>query len=301
LVVTIDEHIEAVGGYLSKNPTTTLLSSGEYPKVVKLLGDGALLSLHGEKRVGFMAQGVPGVKVEIARLVPGQLHQIVDQNYERFAQPSVYNDDFDRLVERESYTREFGTVDPSKPIYESVDLGSYLRNDGGRMGVFVLRIMPFDPKYPHRTYNDYLQGPSSGDRRFILVTDVGIISKRTLDGGQEVFVQSLSTGQPVSGANVAVVGRNGLAVAEGQADDQGHIRFAQMNQLRREKTPIMVVVNHGRDLSFLPLEHDEHQLDFSRFDIGGVANQTSPNQVCTVPEKQPILATFYEQRTGSVP
>jgi uncharacterized protein YfaS (alpha-2-macroglobulin family) len=187
--------------------------------------------------------------------------------------------DFDRLVERESYTREFGTVDPSKPIYESVDLGSYLRNDGGRMGVFVLRIMPFDPKYPHRTYNDYLQGPSSGDRRFILVTDVGIISKRTLDGGQEVFVQSLSTGQPVSGANVAVVGRNGLAVAEGQADDQGHIRFAQMNQLRREKTPIMVVVNHGRDLSFLPLEHDEHQLDFSRFDIGGVANQTSPNQV----------------------
>ncbi|MDD2463657.1 MAG: alpha-2-macroglobulin [Desulfobulbus sp.] len=279
LVVKVDEHVEAVGGYLMKEPLITLLSSGEYPKVVKLLGDGALLSLHGEKQVGFMAQGVPGVKVEIARLVPGQLHQLVDQNYGQFGQPSVYNDDFDRLVERQSYTREFGAVDPSKPIYDAIDLGSYLGNEGGRVGVFVLRITPFDPKYPQRSYSDYVQSPSSGDRRFILVTDLGIISKRTLDGGQEVFVQSLSRGQPVPQVTVAVVGRNGLTVAAGQTDTQGHIRFAQMNDLKREKTPIMVVASLGRDLSFLPLGRDEHQLDFSRFDIGGAANQTSPNQV----------------------
>ncbi|MGE4560015.1 MAG: alpha-2-macroglobulin, partial [Desulfobulbus sp.] len=256
-----------------------LLDSGEYPKVVKLLGDGALLSLHGEKRVGFMAQGVPGVKVEIARLLPGQLHQLVDQNDGRFAQPSVYNEEFDRLVERASYTREFAAADPGKPIYDAIDLGPYLQNGGGRMGVFVLRIMPYDPRYPHRGYSDYVHDPFSGDRRFVLVTDLGILGKQTLDGGLEVFVQSLSRGQAVPRVNVAVVGRNGLAVAEGQTDLQGHIRFERMNDLRREKTPIMVVASLGPDLSFLPLTHDEHRLDFSRFDIGGEANQTSPNQV----------------------
>ncbi|NCC93990.1 MAG: alpha-2-macroglobulin family protein, partial [Opitutae bacterium] len=71
----------------------------------------------------------------------------------------------------------------------------------------------------------------------------------------------------------------GLTVAEGQTDARGHIRFEQMNELKREKTPIMVVAHLGRDLSFLPLGREEHRLDFSRFDIGGMANQTSPNQV----------------------
>jgi uncharacterized protein YfaS (alpha-2-macroglobulin family) len=279
VMVKIDEQVEAVGGYLMKQPVLALLDSGEYPKVVKLLGDGALLSLHGDNRVGFMAQGVAGVRVEIARLLPGQLHHLVDQNYSRFAQPSVYNDDFDRLVERETHVREFGAVDPGRPIYDAIDLAPYLQGDGGRLGVFVLRITPYDPANPRRSYSDYVQDSASGDRRFILVTDLGIIGKQTLDGGQEVFVQSLDRGQPVPQATVAVIGRNGLTVAEGQTDARGHIRFEQINELKREKTPIMVVAHLGRDLSFLPLGREEHRLDFSRFDIGGMANQTSPNQV----------------------
>jgi uncharacterized protein YfaS (alpha-2-macroglobulin family) len=279
LVVKIDGQVEAVGGYRLKQPVTALLQTGHYPKIVKLLGDGALLSLHGEKRVGFMAQGVAGVKVEIARLLPGQLHQLIDQNYGRFAQPSVYNDDFDRLVERETFLREFTSVAPDRPIYDVIDLEPYLQNDGGRLGLFVLRIMPYDPNNPRRTYSDYVQGPASGDRRFILMTDLGIISKRTADGSREVFVQSLRQGQPVAQATVAVIGRNGLAVAEARTDSSGHARFGTLDQLVREKTPIMVVAGLGRDLSFLPIGHDEHAIDFSRFDIGGAANPTSPNQV----------------------
>lgn len=279
LVVKIDEKVESVGGYLLKEPLFTLLNSGEYPKVVKLLGDGALLSLHGEQKVGYMAQGVDGVKVEIARLVPGQLHQLVDQNSGKLAQPTVYNDELDRLVERDTFTRVFKAVDPSKPIHDAIDLAPYLRGDGGRLGVFLVRITPFDPANPDRSYSDYTSDSTPGDRRLLLVTDLGIINKKTLDGGQEIFVQSLSRGQPVPRVTVAVIGRNGLTLAEGQTDDQGHVRFEQLGELKREKTPIMVVVSLGRDLSFLPLGRDEHQLDLSRFDIGGASNQTSPNQV----------------------
>lgn len=277
--VQIDEKIEAIGGYLSKNPETTLLDTGEYPKVLKLMGDGALLSLNGEKKVGFMAQGMPGVKVEIARLLPGQLHQIVDQNYDAFAKPSVYGETFDRLVERMEFIRAFDAVDPAKPIYDAVDLSAYLDAEGGRRGVFVLRLTPYDPAQPKREYSDYPQGAESGDRRFILVTDLGLIGKRTLDGGQDVFIQSIADGAPVAGAKVEIVGRNGLAVAEAVTDDAGHARFSQTNELKREKTPIMVVASLGNDLSFLPLGREEHQVDFSRFDIGGAANESGPDQV----------------------
>ena len=277
--VQIDEKIEAVGGYLSKNPETALLNTGEYPKALRLMGDGALLSLNGEKKVGFMAQGMAGVKVEIARLLPGQLHQMVDQNYDHFAKPSVYGETFDRLVERMEFVREFAAVDPAKPIYDAVDLSSYLDAEGGRRGVFVLRLTPFDPAQPKREYSDYPNGAGSGDRRFILVTDLGLIGKRTRDGGQDVFVQSISTGAPVAGAKVEIVGRNGLAVAESVTDEAGHARFSQTNELKREKTPIMVSASLGNDLSFLPLGREEHQVDLSRFDIGGAANESGPDQV----------------------
>jgi uncharacterized protein YfaS (alpha-2-macroglobulin family) len=279
IYVKIDPNIEAVGGYLSKKAETALLFSGEYPKVLQLMGDGALLSLSGEKRIGFMAQGMPGIKVEIARLLPSQLHQLVDQNRGKFARPSVYDEDFDRLVERMAFTRNLGTVDPAKPFYDSVDLSSYLDAQGGRRGVFVLRLTPFDSAHPHRSYTDYPQGKENGDRRCILVTDLGIISKRTLDGGQEVFVQSVADGTPVHGAKVQILGRNGLPVAEALTDSEGHARFPQMNELRREKTPIMLVASLNNDFSFLPLGRSEHQVNFTRFDIGGAANQSAPDQV----------------------
>lgn len=279
IVVKIDEQVEAVGGYLSKKAETALLETGEYPKVLKLLGDGALLSLNGEKRIGYMVQGLPGVKVEIARLLPGQLHQLIDQNYNQFAQPTVYGTSFDRLVERMEYTRELPNLDPAKPFYDSVDLHAYLGAEGGRRGVFVLRLTPFDPKNPKREYSDYPSGSESGDRRFIVVTDLGLISKRTLDGSQEVFVQSIGTGAPVAGAKVEVIGRNGLPLAEALTDTQGHARFSKMNELRREKTPIMLVASMDNDLSFLPLGRGEHQIDFTRFDIGGAANESGPDQI----------------------
>ncbi|MCL1979920.1 MAG: MG2 domain-containing protein, partial [Proteobacteria bacterium] len=280
IVVKIDEKIEALGGFLAKNPLTELLNTGEYPKMLKLLGEGALLGLNGEKRVGFIAQGMPGMKVEIARVLPGQLHQIIDQNYSQFAQPSVYGDRFDRLVERMEYTRTFPSANESKPLYDFIDISGYLNADGGRRGIFILRITPFDPNNPRREYSDYQDENSrESDRRFILVTDLGLISKRTLDGGQEVFVQSIAGGTPVAGAKVEIIGRNGLAVAEARTDEEGHVRFPGMAELRREKKPIALIASLNNDLSFLPLGRGEHAVDLSRFDTGGAGNALSPNQM----------------------
>ncbi|MBI2380524.1 MAG: alpha-2-macroglobulin [Gammaproteobacteria bacterium] len=279
----IDGGIEAVGGYLSKNPTDTVFQIGEYPKVLKLMAEGALLSLKGEKKLGFMAQGLKGVKVEIARLLPNQLHHLVDQNYGAFAKPTVYDQNFDRLVERESFTREFPGADPAKPVYDHVDLSAYLDAAGGRRGVFVLRLTPFDPADPKREYGDYEYDDDSGDapkdRRFVLVTDLGLVAKRNLDGSQDVFVQSLGGGTPIAGATVDIIGRNGLPVASGATDAQGRAHFDKLAELRREKTPLMVVVSQGSDLSFLPFGGSSHRLDFSRFDIGGLSNSTSANQL----------------------
>ncbi|MBV7582265.1 alpha-2-macroglobulin [Pseudomonas sp. PDM33] len=267
LYVEVAGKIEAVGGYLGRDPTYSLLTMPAYPRTLRFLSDGALLSLNGERRLGIMARGVKGAHVEIARLLPNQLHHLVDQNYGNFARPSFSNEYFDRLVERMTLDVPLAAGDPAKTLYDNVDLTQYLSANGGRKGIFVLKLSPGDA--PSKlTFDDYGSNDAR-DLRFIVVTDLGIIAKRWADGSHDVFVQSLASGEPVAEAEVEIIGRNGLPVANGKTDAQGRAHFAKLDELRREKTPLMYVVSRGNDQSFLPINQNSHRLDLSRFDVGG--------------------------------
>ncbi|MCK9797568.1 alpha-2-macroglobulin [Pseudomonas sp. MAFF 302030] len=277
LYVQIPARIEALGGYLAKDPTTALLSMPAHPRTLRFLSDGALLSLNGEKRVGFMARGVPGAHVEIARVLPNQLQHLVDQSSGSFARPNFANDYFDRMVERQSLDIALPGSDPSKTLYDNVDLASYLSANGGRRGIFVLKLSAQDQP-SQRTFDGYAQS-ATNDLRFIVVTDLGIIAKRSSDGSHDLYVQSIDSGLPVAEAQVEIIGRNGLAVSSGKTDAQGHAHFAKLDELRREKTPLMYVVTRGNDQSFLPIARQSQQLDLSRFDVGGLQEDGASNSL----------------------
>ncbi len=273
LYLRLPAQIEAIGGYLARHPTESLLQMPDYPRALRFLGDGALLGINGERRLGFLVRGMDAVDVEVARLLPNQLHHLVDQAGGSFARPYLSNDYFDRMVERERLPISLPPGDPAKTRYDHVDLNPYLSSAGGRRGVFVVRIgerregsNPAD----RPTFEYY--GSDNSDLRFIVVTDLGIIAKRSADGSQDVFVQSIASGLPVSGAKVEILGRNGLPVQSGETDADGRAHFAGLGDLRREKTPLMVVASLGSDLSFLPLGRYSHRLDLSRFDIGGLTD-----------------------------
>ena len=277
LYVQVPAQIEAIGGYLAKSPTVTLLSMPAYPRTLRFLSDGALLSLNGEKRVGFMARGVPGAHVEIARVLPNQLQHLVDQSSGSFARPNFANDYFDRMVERQSLDIALPASDPSKTQYDNVDLGRYLSANGGRRGIFVLKLSAQDQP-SQRTFDGYSQS-ATNDLRFIVVTDLGIIAKRSSDGSHDLYVQSINSGLPVAEAQVEIIGRNGLPVGSGKTDAQGHAHFAKLDELRREKTPLMYVVTRGNDQSFLPIARQSQQLDLSRFDVGGLQEDGTSNRL----------------------
>lgn len=267
--VRVSKGVEGIGGYLSRDAAGTLLRMPNYPKVMRFLSEGAVLGLGGEQRLGFMARGVTGVQIEVARLLPEQLHHLVDQNTGTLARPGIAERYFDRLVERETQEILLPGQDPAKAHYDHIDLKPYLRHDGGRKGIFVVRLS--DAEVPLR--QTFVQGRTAGDTRFVIATDLGIIAKGQAEGGQDVFVQSIATGQPVAEADVQIVGRNGLPVAQGRTNDKGHAHFPDLGQLVREKAPLMVLVSMGDDMSFLPLVRQEQRLDFSRFDVGGVRGQ----------------------------
>ena len=258
--VQIKKGVNAFGGYILGSTFQRIVKVPKYPPQLKLLSDGSLLALSGSHKVSVFARDVPGVRFEIARVLPDQLQHWVAQNNGTFSKPSFsYQFGPEHVAEYQTETRALHSQ-PGKPVYEAVDLGTYLED---RRGVFLLKVQGWDPATKDPT------GPE--DTRLILVSDLGVIAKRAADGSHDVFVQSIQTGAPSAGALVRVLGRNGLQVATATTDATGRAWFPSLNELRREKTPVVFLVSAGRDSSFLPYERYDRQLDVSRFDVGGVS------------------------------
>lgn len=273
IYVVVDGGVRAFGGYQSRKPSIATIQVQPYPQSVKLLSQGALLSLSGDRKLAYMARGLKGVKVEIGRLLPNQLHHLVDQNRGGFATPDVYESVLDTLVERSNEERPLPENENGKPTYDNIDFGKYLRDKASYAGgVFMVKLQGYDPKHPYNTEGE-------PDTRFVLVTDIGIIAKKAVDGSQDMFVQSIRSGEPVSGAKVEIVGRNGQATMTETTDASGHVRFLHLNELRREKQPLMIVVSKDNDVSFLPINRYDRELNMSRFDVGGIDNAISAQQL----------------------
>ncbi|KWN65285.1 MG2 domain-containing protein [Burkholderia ubonensis] len=304
IYVRFDDGLKSAGGYLLGKAVTRAFTVPDYPKLLRFMADGSLLSMSGSKRISVVSRNLPGMKVEIGRVVPDQLQHLVSFNHGTYARPELsYSFSEDHIVERFVQKRAFPAGEPGKAHYEGVDLGQYLK--GGKRGVFLLHLSKYDPA-AEKKHADAAQGDdaaadgngdpdhadsadsggdgsdddsSLGDTRLIVVTDLGMLVKRALDGSQDVFVQSIRSGRPVAGATVSVLAVNGQALFTQTTAADGVVHFPAFKGLEREKRPQLYVVKKDGDLSFLPVSGQDRQLDFSRFDVGGERNATGQGQL----------------------
>lgn len=303
--VRVDAGLKSFGGYELGKPVQQVLTVPDYPKLLRFMADGSLLSMSGSKRISVVSRNLPGMKLEIGRVRPDQLQHLVSFNQGTYARPQLsYSFGEDHIVERFEQKLAFPETDPGKAHYEGVDLGQYLKD--GKRGVFLLHLSGYDPAAEKKkadaaqaggeTSSDSdtdgsgdtvaSNGDSDGDNgqaltdtRLIVVTDLGMLVKRALDGSQDVFVQSIRTGRPVAGASVSVVAINGQTLYTQTTSADGVVHFPTFKGLEREKRPKLYIVKKGEDLSFLPIASSDRQLDFSRFDVGGERNATNQGQL----------------------
>ena len=299
IYIRVEKGLKSFGGYVLGQRATQIVQVPEYPRMLKFMAEGALLSLSGEKRVAVVARNVPGMELEVARVLPDQLQHLVAFNRGTYAKPQLYSLSPDQITERFVQKIPFGETDPGKAHFEGAELGKYFNNGGNaRHGVFLLKLGELKPEAKKVEVDPNADEPEGsdeegavasegemdgqettqsdgivvGDSRLIVVTDLGMITKRSLDGSQDVYVQSIKGGVPVEGANVDVIGKNGQSLVTHATDATGHVHFDPLDGMTREKTPAMFVVRKGDDLSFLPIGEHDRALDFSRFDIGGERN-----------------------------
>ncbi|MWN31110.1 MULTISPECIES: alpha-2-macroglobulin family protein [unclassified Gilliamella] len=264
LYIEVNQPLSSQEGYFLKGQYQEILTVPNYPTYLDFAASGSLLSLSGDKKLPIVSRNIEQMKLEIDRVIPSQLQHLVafNESYE-FNDMNFGELDNDHFVEKYSITKDF-TGAPEEVKYTNVDLTRYLTantNGNKNRGVFLLRLYGKDKK---DTKYEFMAS------RFIVVTDLGIIAKKSLDQSNDLFIQSINSGAPISGAKVSVLGMNGITITSQKTDSNGHVHFAPLSEYYKGIKPLLYVVEKERDLSFLPIKSYERNLNLSRFDIGGI-------------------------------
>lgn len=290
MLVEIDNILTSSGGYKMPEKVYRIVAVPDYPKSLQFMSQGSLLSVNGDKQISVAARNVPGMRLDIKRVIPGQLQHIVSFKSRQYssAEFNRLNDEY--FTEHFKYQTAVNNDKPGEVNYQGVDLSRYLSTDPtSHRGVFLLTLSEWDPKKKEvkpeadddgNIYQDEDQSGDEapvGDSRFVVVTDLGIIAKRSQDKTRDVFVQSIHSGTPVANAKVSVIAKNGVTLLTQITGADGHVRFPALDVYTSERQPVMFLVEKEGDVSFLPADrNNDRGLDFSRFDVDGEITPNDP-------------------------
>jgi uncharacterized protein YfaS (alpha-2-macroglobulin family) len=271
LYIRIAKGVRAMGNYPLIEDHDALVDVPELPREVQIEGQGGLLALNGERKLSIRSRGLAAIQYEIARVATTQINHLVSQTEGKFEEPEFRDPG---LFNQENISRIGLEQQPIalenrwKANYSAFDFSPYLSKptDGGsERGLFFLTARGWDP-LARKTIS------AVRDSRFLLITDIGILTKKNADGGSEVFLISIKTGKPIGDATVEILGKNGIPIQAAKTGADGHCLFPSVDKSEREKSPVAFVARNGDDVAFLPFARDDRVLNFSRFEIEGAEN-----------------------------
>jgi alpha-2-macroglobulin len=142
--VRIDKGLKSFGGYVMGKPFERVFTVPQYPRLLRFVGDGSLLSMSGSKRISIVSRNLPGMKLVVGRVLPDQLQHLVSLNQGDYSHPQLlYGFSENEIVERQVMLQALPDDDPAKAQYTGIDLGKYLAD--GKRGVFLLHLSAYDP------------------------------------------------------------------------------------------------------------------------------------------------------------
>lgn len=259
------------GGYYLADDFTCIRRVPDYPKEVSILSDGDILSMQGSHQISVLSRGVTELEFSIWRMKSDQINHIVSQsngNMRNFRFLHSYYFDENSVSELYKSTRTVEAATPEKPVYTSFDFSDYLGElpeKSLRHGLFLFRCM-------EKGGNSY-----AADSRLILITDQGLIVKRASDGSNDIFVQSISSGRPVSGSLISIVGRNGAVVSSAVTASDGHVHLPSLKTNAETLSPVAITAVIGNDFAFVPYQLGDRELDYSNFETGGEYGSANPD------------------------
>ncbi|KTD62281.1 hypothetical protein Lsan_1814 [Legionella santicrucis] len=267
IYIKIDKGMQGFGNFTLGNEYVAVIPVPAIPKEISFLHKGSLLALSSEKKLSVLVRGVPAVKFDFARVLPENVNQLITQTQGDFNNPYFINPTFNQqnISQISSETQEFDASDLAKQQYTALDFNKYLTmstNTLGPQGLFLLQATGWD--VANKTALDVKAS------RMILITDLALLVKDNNDGSHDVFVDSITQGTPVANATVTVLGKNGLPILSRVTDSQGRATFPSLKDFIDDREPTVYLAQLNNDVSFIPYNNANRQLNFSKFDIGGL-------------------------------
>jgi uncharacterized protein YfaS (alpha-2-macroglobulin family) len=268
LYVRVNKGVQAFGGFPLSEDYNAVVAVPALPREVQIEGQGGLLALSGERKLSIRSRGLSAIEYEIARVATTQINHLVSQTEGKFEHPQFRDSNLfdEENISRIALEQQGIALDNKwKANYSAFDFSEHLRKpaDGGsERGLFFVTARGWDSEKKKAI-------KAVSDSRFILVTDIGILTKKNADGSHDVFLMSIKEGTPLPNVVVDLLGKNGIAIQTATTDSNGHCTFGSVAKSTREKTPVAFVARNGDDISFIPYNREDRQLNFSRFDIDG--------------------------------
>ena len=250
--------LRSAGGF-PMDASATVARAPTYPKDASIAQEGALLPLTGERKLTLSARGVTAVRVEIQQIDPDAVNHLASQTHGDVRDPyfRTWSFDADNISTLTGRTIPLKPAHPGERTFASLDLAPFLA-DGG---LFIVTAQGWDERAKRPV--------GASDRRLALITDLGLLVKTNADGSQHVFVHSIAGGEPVAGARVQLLGKNGQPVLTAVTDARGHGRLPAAAHFERGREPAVFVVRHRGDATFMPYDRGGRRLSFHGFDVGG--------------------------------
>lgn len=266
IVVKIKKGLGSKDGFILADDQIIDFTMANYPMEANIAFEGSILSLKGDKKLALSSRASRSLNIQVARIDSKDINHLVSQTSGDFSHPYFRGYTFDETNISEIFDikQNINMTHPAKLNYSSVDLNEYFES---KKGIFLIKVKGYDN-------NAY----TNEDKRLVVITDMGIITKDNLDKTHDVFVSSFSNGEPISGAKVEVLGKNGIAVLEGYTNRQGMVSFPNYNDFKKDKEPVAYLVTNGSDISYMPIGKNDRRLDYSKFEVDGTYESGEDNK-----------------------
>jgi hypothetical protein len=271
----------ALGGQLAESFNQTVSFGTTEPGISFASTDKAMyLGANGTRNLGLRINEVENVQVTIAKVYASNIQEILradrQYGYESSDDGESGEGGEDEYSEGRSYqyydlenrgdvlsTRTYATAGLAK------ENGLHLLNlslkdlefSAPLKGLYVVRVQD--------TEHLWLR-----EDKLVAFTDLGVIAKQNASGEAVVFLNSLRTARPVSGATVRFISTNNQLMGTATTNGQGVARYDSVAGGRLKLG--MITATQGSDFSFLSLP--KSRVETSRFEVGGLTSNAAHYQ-----------------------
>lgn len=236
--LTISAPVQGPDGFVIDKDIHLLVQFDALQSVMKIMQKGSLLSLRGDKKLSLYARNADEIHYIVRQIRPEFIN-----SYIPLLKQAQYGQVHGEMLDSMSIVHEgslpLAFTNAEKAQFASLDLAPFLKNDKG---------------FFHITVEAKKEGAvTAADSRFIMLSDLGLIVKA--DDSEEnvqAYLTSLAAGKPVSGAEIEVLGANGIALFKGKTDRNGVVSLPSLAGYEREKQVVAIAAKFKDDMAVLP-------------------------------------------------